>query len=339
MALTFGQLKSGVCSRIANVCVTSDEFRLKANAAVRQLMSRGDWWSNVAAVECCVCVNGLLVWPRGVSTILALNVGHNSTDVQNRWYRFRPMEREHYQWGLDYQRNGYCGDLVTETNGTSAVFNQILTTGFTIRTFIRQPSDAGKTITFYGIDGNGQIARSQRSDGTWQDGITVTLANPSVDTPIQFQRVTRVVKDPTNDVLDCYQFNVAQGFLLDLAHYQPSETNPEYIVTKITGHRRGRNLGGFGNSGIKSVSALVKLNFIPFIFDNDVVQIDNEDAIRDMMISIDRKEQGNINDSQAMELSAIRELNRQSETKMPENQMVFQNQTFGETAIGGRRLW
>lgn len=338
MALIFGQLKSGVCARIANACPDSDEFRQKANAAVRQLMNRGDWWSNVAAVECCICANGLLVWPRGVSTILALNLCNDSTQVQNRWYRFRPMDRERYQWGLDHQQRGYTGDIVTETNGTSAVFNQILTTGFTIRVFIRQPSDVGKKITFYGIDGNGQIVRTQRSDGTWQDGVELTLANPSVDTPMQFQRVTRVVKDPTNDVLDCYQFNVAQGFLLDLAHYQPSETNPEYIVTKITGHRRGNGLF-FNNSRQQAVSALVKLNFIPFVYDNDVVQIDSEDAIRDMMISIDRKEQGDIGDSQAMELSAIRELNRQSETKMPEQQIVFENQTFGTTSIGGRRLW
>jgi hypothetical protein len=249
------------------------------------------------------------------------------------------MEHDHYQWGLDYQQRGYRGDLVTETNGTSPVFNQILTTGFTIRTFISQPSDVGKTITFYGIDGNGQIVRTLRSDGTWQDGVQVTLANPSVDTPMQFQRVTRVVKDPTDGYINCYQFNVAQGFLLDLAQYQPSETNPEYIVTKLVGHRRG-SIGNWGNgSGKRAVSALVKLNFIPFFFDNDPVQIDNEDAIRDMMISIDRKEQGNIVDCQAMELSAVRELNRQSETKMPESQVVAQNKTFGESCVGQRRLW
>jgi hypothetical protein len=300
-------------------------------------MNRGDWWSNVAALDVCICVNGLLVWPRGVSTILALNLCGDSTKPQNRWYRFRQMERDHYDWGTRHQRDGYCGDIVTETNGTSPVFNQILTTGFTIRVFIRQPSDVGKKITFFGIDGNGQIVRTQRSDGTWQDGVELTLANPSVDTPMQFQRVIRVVKDPTNDVLDCYQFNVAQGFLLDLAHYQPSETNPEYIVTKITGHRRGNF--NFNQTGNQAVSALVKLNFIPFVYDNDVVQIDNEDAIRDMMISIDRKEQGNLGDSQAMELSAIRELNRQSETKMPEQQIVFQNQTFGTTSVGRRRIW
>jgi hypothetical protein len=337
--IVFSQLKAGVCGRIANACPDSTEFALKANAAVRQLMNRGDWWSNVAVVDCCVCANGLLVWPRGVSTILALNVCGNPTVMQNRWYNFRPMDREYYQWGLDHQRYGYCGEIVTSTLGTSPVFNQILTTGFKIRTFIRQPSDVGKKITWFGIDGNGQVVRTQRSDGTWQDGVEVTLANPSVDTPMEFQRVTRVIKDPTNDVLDCYQFNVAQGFLLDLAHYQPSETTPEYIVTKITGHRRG-NVGVLlNNTGNARVTALVKLNFVPFVFDNDVVQIDNEDAIRDMIISLEKKEQGNIGDSQAMELSAIREMNRQSETKMPENQIVFENQTFGDTCIGSRRIY
>lgn len=339
--ITFRQLKTGVVGRAAGFDVESCDFLDTCRAAVRQLMTRGDFWSDVAAVEACVCINGVLVWPRGVSTILALNVCGYPTELQNRWYRFRPMDGECYGWGFDYQRRGWGGNLVTETNGVSPVFNQITSLGFTIRTFISNLSDVGKTVTFCGIDQNGQIVRTERTDGTWQDGVVVALANPMVETPMQFQRVTRVVKSETSGYINCYQYNVAQGFLLDLAQYQPSETNPEYIITRITG-RRG-NFGGIGNfsmgsNGKSGVIALVKMNFVPFKYDDDPVQIDNEDSIRDMVLSIRRKEAGDLAGAAGYESSAIHELNRQSETKMPEDQIVFENRTFSGQ-VPHRRIW
>jgi hypothetical protein len=330
MPLVFRQLKYGPVGRSSGLDVESCQFLSFCNDSVRQLMNRGDFWSNVGAVECCTRINGALVWPRGVSTVLAVNVCGHAVEMQNRWYRFRPMEREHYEWGMDYRRHGRAGNLVCETNGVSPVFNQITSPGFIIRTFISQPSDVGKTITYYGIDQNGQVVRTVRSDGTWQEGVQVTLANPSVDTPMQFQRVTRVAKDETNGPLNCYQFNVQQGFLLDLAQYQPTERNPEYVVTRIVGNRGHGGVGIIGNNCCpKSVSALVKLNFVPFKYDDDLVQIDNEDAIRDMVKSIRKKESGDLEAALAFETTAIHELNLENYSKMPDEQMVVENRTFG----------
>ncbi len=352
--ISFRQLKTGPVGRACGIDVESCQFLDYCRDAVRQLMTRGSWWSNVASIECCVRTSGILVWPRGVSTILALNVCGYPTDVQNRWYRFRPLDNDAYGLGQAYQRGGWSGgngtgynraigNIVTETNGTWPVFNQIEGTGFTIRTFISNLMDVGKKITFYGIDGNGQIVRTQRDDGTWQDGVQITLANPHVDTPMQFQKVSRVVKDETNGYLNCYQFNVAQGFLLDLAQYQPSETNPDYIVTRITRANIGGNVINYGGSGNnncapKQVSALVKLNFVPFTYDDDLVQIDNEDAIRDMVLSIRKKEQGDIAGAAAYESSAIHELNREAESRMPDEQIVVENRTFG-SGMAHRRIY
>lgn len=331
--ITYRQLKSGPVGRISGLDVTSQEFLNYCRSAVRQLMKRGDFWSNVAPVDCCVN-SRTLVWPRGVGTVLAVNVCGHSTEMQNRWYRFRQMDEEHYRWGLDYQHRGWRGNLVTETEGTSPVFNQILSPGFVIRTFISNPNDVGKTITFYGIDGNGQIITTQRSDGTFQDGVQVVLQNPYVDTPMQIQRVTRVVKQETNGYLNCYQYNVDQGFLLDLAQYQPSEINPEYIVTRLVGGRHGQNC-----NNLTRVTALVALNFVPFKYDDDLVQIDDEDAIRDMVMSIRKKENGDLTGAAGFESSAVHELNLESAKKMPDDQMVVQNLTFGRTRPRAHRLY
>lgn len=339
--ITFRDLKDGIAGRESGLNVEGSDFALYANSAVRQLMNRGDFWSNVAVVDACVMINGALVWPRGVAALLAVNVNGHPTDMANRWYRFRPMEEEHYRWGLNWQHRGrgYKGNLVTETQGVSPVFNQILQPGFTIRTFISDVSDVGKFITYYGIDSNGQVAREQKSDGTWQDGFTRALAKPFVEHP-QMQRVTRVRKDATNNYLNAYQYNVAQGFMLDLAQFQPSEKNPEYIVSRITGwNSHASTVAGFSNGCCpKQVTALVKLKFIEFVYDNDLVQIDNQDALRDMIKSCRKKGAGDIQGAAEYESSAIHELNRENETKMPDEQFIAMNRTFGG-ALPHRRIY
>jgi hypothetical protein len=328
--IIFSQLQTGPCARISGLDVTSPDFLEYCNNAVEQLMTRGGWWSAVRAVDC--CVNGrMLTWPRGVGTILALNQGRHPTVIQNKWYQFRPIDEWHHRCGLDIQRNGHHHhNRITEVSGTSPVFNPIQGQGFTIRTYISQPCDVGKTITYFGLDGNGQVIRTKRSDGTIQDGVQIVLQNPYADTPFQIQVVNRVVKDMTDGYLNCYQYFVATGMMLDLAQYQPSETTPEYITT--------RSIGGRMCCDGEHVSALVKLRFVPFYTGNDLVQIDNQNAIRDMIFSIRKKEAGDIGAAAEYESSAIHELNRELEDKSPDEQIVFENRTFGG-AIPHRRIY
>lgn len=338
MFLTFKNLKEGEVARAGGIDPCGQEFLRYANGAVRQLMTRGDWFSTVVPMSGCVRDN-IITWPRGVGTILALNVRGRPTTIQNKWYQFTPMEQHHYREGLECQqgiRDGVfrCrGNVVTETSGTSCVFNPIVADGMNLRFYISQPTDAGKKITVYGIDGNGQDIRSQRTDGTFQDGIEMIFKNPFVQSPFPIRHVTRIVKDETDGVINGYQYNAAGDFLVDLAQYQPNETNPEYITTRITGVRGGRNDGGC----VEQIEALVKLEFVPFKFDNDIVQVGNESAIRDFFLSIRYKEQGEIQQSAAYEMSAIRELNSDLRNKMPDVSTPIAIRAMG-TALPRRHM-
>ena len=82
--------------------------------------------------------------------------------------------------------------------------------------------------------------------------------------------------------------------------------------------------------GGNTISTLVRLKFVPVFNDNDIVLISNEDAIRDMILSIRLKEADNIQDSIAMEASALRELNHQMESRFPDELFIARNDTFGE---------
>ena len=321
--ITFRQLQTGPVGRASGLDVNSDDFMQYCNDAVEQLMTRGNWWATVMEMTGCVRDN-CIVWPRGVATILALNECRRNTIVVNHWYQFRPCDFSHKHDFDHYARNGWAGTLHTMAGNTSPVFNPVKSDGFTIRFFISLPSDAGKTVTVYGVDNNGQNIRTQRSDGTVQDGVQVILANPSADTPMAIRHVSRIVKDETDAAINAYQFNVAQGFLLDLAQWQATEVNPEYITSQITGHR-----GRQGGCCIQQVSALVKLRFVPFKYADDLVQIDNQSAIRDMLLAIRKKEQGDIAGSVAYELRAIRELNYQMKNLFPDEQFICNFLPFG----------
>ncbi len=321
--ITFRQLKTGAVGRASGLNVEGCDFLRYCNDAVRQLMNRGNWWATVQIMTGCVRDN-CIVWPRGVAAILALNTCRDHTIVHNKWFSFRPLDSSWHSEMENYNRNGWAGDLITESLNTTPVFNPIKSEGFTIRFFISQPSDAGKTVTVYGTDANGQNIRTQRADGTIQDGVQVALANPSVDTPFAIRHVSRMVKSETDGEVRAYQYNVAQGFMLDLALYQPSELNPEYVTSRIIGCRRG-NFSGC----TERVSAMVKLGFIPFKFNDDLVQIDNEDAIRDMLLSIRKKEQGDVAASRAFEISSFRELNYQMKNLFPYEQFVVNFVPFG----------
>lgn len=324
--ITFSQLKTGVVGDESGLDVESDDFLKICRAAVRQLMNRGGFFSTVQPMNGCVRDN-IITWPRHVGTILALNVCNRPSQLSNRWYQFMPLDPSHVRDALHYEKFGWGGNLMTESVGTSPVFNPIKSAGMVIRTFISQPTDAGKTITWFGTDGNGQNIRTERSDGTFQDGVRVVLANPYVDTPFVIRHVSRVVKDETNGPLNCYQYSASGNFLIDLAQYQPTEMNPEYVTTRITGCRSG------GWNGIAQISALVKLEFVPFKYDSDLVQIDSEDAIRDMVLSIRKKGQGDLGGAGTYEASAIRELQKQLQQKFPIEQFQVSSSVYGSARL------
>ena len=319
--ITYGDLQNGAVGRSSGLDVTGTDFLKYCNDAVRQLINRGNWWSSVMPMMGCVR-SGVVTWPRGVATILGMNICQHQTILANRWFQFMQPDARYRLWAQGYNRAGWYGQLRVESASTSPVFNPIRSEGFTIRTYITQIADVGSTITFYGTDVNGQPIQTTRADGTIQDGVQVTLASPYVDTPMAIRHVTRVVKDVTNGDLICYQNNVAQGFMLDLARYQPTETSPAYITTVVRGH-------GCDEGCNRQVEALVKMNFVPFQFADDLVQIDNEDAIRDMLLAIRKKEQGDIAGSVAYETSAIRELNFQMKNRFPDEQFIVNFRPFG----------
>jgi hypothetical protein len=209
-------------------------------------------------------------------------------------------------------------------HGTSPVFKQISCgQNRYIRFSIVQPTDVGKTITLFGIDGNGVEIISTRSDGTIQPGLVLTLAIPFVQTAILIRRVDRVIKDETDGPVYGYQVDVT-GALDNLATYAPSETLPDYRTSRLV-----RSTCHDCGCWPSQIAAFVKLAFVPAKRPDDLILIDNLDALALAMQSAKLSDAYDSAGAEGMMARAVHELNLDLRDKLPIDQTPVRFEPYG----------
>lgn len=316
MLLTLQEVRDSGVINISGVCANSDEFTRLINEATRRLMRRGDWPETVLPIYVCI-KRGCVVFPRYVLQVRKLNYCKCPVQVRNNWYQFG-----------DYRTyRGNCGWNASVLGQTQTpTFQDVQGESRLIRVYPRCQNDLGKEIKLFGLDNYGQPL-TEKVDGTWVQGITLTLALPFVSTAVYVRSIDRVLKDETECPVNMYAYNAETDSLEDLAQYDGSETNPSYSKYQIkicTGKPCDESF---------PIVAMVKLRFIPAKNADDLVLIENIDALKDMVQSIRLREQGDGDGANEFELSAIRELNLQLRDEFPEDEMPVD---FGETGRGGR---
>ena len=315
--LTLQQVQNSRVKEVADSLPTSNEFISLVNSAAQQLMERGNWWGTVQPLMGCT-YDGCIAWPRRVAAVLALNVRGRYTQPANRWYQFMDWSNSNYRELYDHWRRNNRR-FVTISDGSLPVFSPIpCGNPRYVRFYIDNAADAGKTVVIYGKGGNGQVLWGQRSDGTTQEGLVLTLALPYVQTQVPILDIFRVVKDMTSARVRGYQVD-GTGVLYDLAVYEPSETSPDYVHTKVP--------GACGGCGV--IQALVKLAHVPALYPDDLIGIENIAALRDMVFSIKKKESGDLASALALEKTALRELNYEMRTRFPDEQFIVSFRPFG----------
>lgn len=342
MFLTFKNLKDSEVPGTVGVCPDSDTFASYTNKATRMLMTRGNFWGTVEKLKLCV-YNSCLVWPRYVGTVLAVNVCGRPSEVWNNWYEFMPLSRMDFcagGFGFNGLHDfGLTGNVITVNDGTSPVFNPISCGNPTyVRVWPSTQEDVAginpdgstreaKTTRIFGIDENGQVIRTQNSDGTWTDGVELTLTLPYVSTSFRLREITRITKDETQGPLRYYQYDSVNDVMLDLVILDPTEVSPMFRRSRLPKRWRTGNC-----NGIRSVEALVKLEFIPVKYDSDMVQISNLDALSDMMLSVKYSNGGDAPMAKDFEAKAIREMNLELNNKYPNEQTPVDINPFGSAS-------
>jgi hypothetical protein len=317
---------------VAGNCNTSLDFLALINTATRRLLSRGDWVGTISTIYVCA-YRGCVVWPRYVGEVRKVNVCGQPISMSNMWWKFMPRE----QWcGADgwavwsgWPNWNSRGRMLG--NGETPVFQDVLGEGRLIRAYPRCQADIGRYVTIFGTDNNGQTLTTRQPDNTWTEGVTITLDLPFGSTSTFVRHIDRVLKDETQCPVDMYGYHAETDTLEEMAHYEPSETNPAYVR---------QELGGMCNLGIGTgccpvtLQALVKLRYVAARSDTDLILIENLDALA-LMIQAIKAEQANDRQlARGLEADAIRELNsnlfnRDGYDKIPVNMGELGNTSIG----------
>lgn len=327
--LTLGKAKTSSILNIAGVCANDDQFTGQLNEAVESLVDAGEFWNTVVKARVCIRRN-CITWPRWVGTVLAANLCNHNRPLANRWYDFLPISRS------DCMCSGrWPSSVAFVDDGMTPVFDNVpCGTANYIRVYPRFQADIGKTITFYGIDANGQeLMTRDDSTGEWSQGETLVLASPYTQSEKTFREVTRVTKEVTTGPVDVYQYDSTNQVLLDMAHYEASETDPMYRHTTIRGGVLGAGAGcactNSDGTSVRKVEALIKLQFIPVVVDSDTVQIDCIPALKLAIQGIRLAEAGDYDNATKTKLLAIKALNTQLRNKMPIDQIPIEVSSCG----------
>ena len=321
--LTFGEAKDSRLRRVSGLCADSTDFAQLLNDAVRELLEHGSWWGTIQRMTGCL-YNNCIAWPQPVGTVLAFN-RCGSVPPKNFWFEFNPVLPEQVNF---WRTNGMflCArDLALVDNGTTAVFNQIpCAHNHYVRFYPQHKDDVGKTITVFGIDNNGQEIITKRTDGSTQPGVVLTLAIPFVQSPFPLRRVERSLKDLTLKPVTGTQWDGVNEF--PLVTYRAGETNPSYRSSKLLrSNCTTVNCQQFPSM----IEALVKLEFTPVMFDDDLVLIDNLDALA---MAIQGVKLGDAYDAEGKAKfigMAVHQLNLQLRNKYPIDQTPVRVKVFG----------
>lgn len=332
MLATLKEIRDSALANVAGSCPSSAAFSQLVNEATRRLMRRGDWAGTVVRIMVCAR-RGCVVWPRYVGKVRKINHCQGSAlPVRNLWWDFVEENRP----------TNLCGpELGLVAFGKSPVFQDILGSKRLVRAYPGCPADVGKTVTLFGLDENNQPLRTANQDGTWTEGVKITMAIPFGSTSVFVNRVDRVSKEITQLDVHLYAYDSVNNVLEDMAVYEPGETNPDYERSQL----RSGCAGSCGTTGIvscatsQSVIALVKLKFIPASVGTDLVLIQNLDALKLMVQAIKFSEAGDRTSAQAYEADAIRELNLELRDESPIEEMPVSFGEFANNRIGQQRCF
>lgn len=341
MLTTLGQAKRSSLKAIAGACPTSQGFVDLVNEATRRIMRRGDWVGTVCPVYLCVR-SGCIVFPRYVGQVRKINICNQTIPVQNMWGSF--IQYEDPRWGSGANWWGgnsfgaWLGQGVKLTQKyRTPVFQDIMGDGRYVRAYPTARKDVGKTITIFGVDNNGQVLRTRdSSDDTWSDGWNLTLAAPFASTSAYVRRIDRLLlPDDLQQEVRLYAYNVADTVLEEIGTYEPGDENPSFERYSLS----ALNCGSCGCESLKSVVALVKLKYVPARVDNDLVLVENLDALKFMIQCIKAEEANDRDTARGYEADAIRELNLELRDQMPEDETPVSINCFSGIGAGIQKMF
>ena len=317
--LTLADIQTSRFQTAAGYGTASSDFLESVNDAVDGLTIRGDWSGLISPVQVQIDINsGCVVWPRFVGNVRKVNMCRGgSAEMRNVWWRFLDHRGEHRGWG------GWRGperNVIFEKKVPIAI--SIPGPGNYIQFSVTEAADAGATATLFGLDNNGQPLQTLNGDGTWSPGSTIVAGAQST---IFVSQIYRVVLAATNSTKTLSAYNPTTAVTVQLAQYQPYETNPSFTQDRITGF----NPCCSGQQ--QTVLALIKFAKIPIQNPTDYIPINNRGALLDAVRACKAEDSNSTATAAGFWKSAIEKLNRQLEDDSPDSEFSAADNTWGDS--------
>lgn len=313
---------------VSGKCANTVEFADQINRVTRRLIKRGAWFGSEVVVKLCV-YDCDIVWPRYVGTVEGIRFCcAGEADIRNNWYSILgPRCHLGYSYGQGWRTN-----VTVYDNGLTPFFKDITgNNGKYLRYHVVKQQDYGKKITFFGKKYGAQPLQ-ELVDNNWVMGLTLTATNPIAQSTTLVTSVTNVTREPTQGMTYVYQVDPTTSEMVMLAQYEPNETNPQYRRSRIDNICKLPYKEDEYGRKVRTMEALVKLEFIPAVNDRDFLLVGDFDALA---LGIQALKLDEANDSKANEYweRAISELNFEMRNKSPGDQIVVQSRILGSGRI------
>ena len=194
--------------------------------------------------------------------------------------------------------------------------NEPVYSSFTLAAFSTAATDIGKALKIYGRNSKSEVLGSpspcmEMAIQAWDGGVEGVLAEDLagvganeraivVSEPVR--DIERVQKPETDGFVSLYAYNADTHQMYFLAKYHPQETNPRYRKYKITAP--DYSLGS-------SIYALCELGYVPMEEADDILIVQNMDALKLMVMAIELENEREFKAAKAYEADAYRLIDEQ----------------------------
>lgn len=288
------------------------------NEAQRRLIVKGEW-KNTVRQMIIATQNNTLTCPREVEKILMVDINGTPARIMPSAYQFLecgPGE-------LDTCANQWCELLGVVPGLYPTYFDPPSDTPRKIMALSTSADDIGKKVVIQGYTTLNNEVRvgaapgEELAIGYWCNGVEGQLdkaAWPDL-TENEYLQVTAVQKEVTKGYIALYVYNesdtLAEQRMWFLSKLHPNETNPGYQRYRIMNMRLPKEaLDSTGNYLIK-LTCLVKMAYVPAVHANDVLVINNLDAIKNMVKAIGFENSNDPKNRDSYEATALRLLEEQ----------------------------
>src|SRR5580692_441099 len=290
---TWGDCKSEIAEicGVSGMSITDARLLVRANTAQEELSQEGEW-PNIVDRWHFVATDGHIVLPTFMDRLLQINIAGCPQTIPSPWFQFSaygpgtPDDSPLPQFG-----KYWCDERMINEIGEFPVQTDLPETGgpWYLRVYtavdegavVTDGTSAPPVCTIQGLDGNGQIIRTQPF-GSWVNGEQVPLnyAVTYVQTVNQFSSITAFTKPATNGPIKLTSWDGTTETVL--ANYLFSDTTPSYH------HYFSRWLQQVMQQAqvqTMVVRARCRKRYVPIVEDTDVMMISNLNALAEMVIA------------------------------------------------------